>query len=349
MWTVDSISTSGLQLSLDKLGYLYAVGSDHYEDDAGPDAVLSKYDASGNVIWSTHFSSTGPDTATDVSADGLGNVFVTGQYWPIGKSNASLYVNKYTAEGQMQWTTLIPTNAAGLNFRIAADDLGNIFVGGSTDVNLAGRNKGSSDAFIAKLNSGGDVAWIRQFGTPSSDDVMAIAADGLGNAYLGGSTIGSLLKPKQGFSDAFIYKYDANGNIIWNQQLNDPGFDAILGLAVANDKTLLALGGGLFPGTENDAFLMQFDDQGQALRTELFGAKGDFYVTSVDSDHHGGAFVTGTVSVSWGGDWQGASDAYLARFTVPEPSGSELARLVPLALMSLGRFRRKRIGHPTSG
>lgn len=342
LWTTNTDSTTNPGLSFDKLGYLFAAGSDHYEEEDGPDAVLSKYDVSGNLIWSTHFSSSGPDTATDVSADGLGNVFLTGQYWPKGKSTAALYVNKYTTEGQLQWTTLIPTDAAGLDFRIAADDLGNIFVGGSTYANLAGRNKGFSDAFIAKLNSGGDVSWIRQFGTPSSDDAMAIAADGLGNAYLGGTTIGSLLKPKQGFSDAFIYKFDTNGNIVWNQQLNDPGFDVVKGLAVADDKTLLALGGGLFPGTENDAFLMQFDDQGQAIRTELFGAKGNFDVTSVDTDHRGGAYVTGGVSVSWGGDWQGASDAYLARFTVPEPSGRELVQLLPLALMSLSRIRRKR-------
>ncbi len=66
---------------------------------------------------------------------------------------------------------------------------------------------GGTDAFVRKYDSAGNVVWTYQFGTSGGDSVEAIAVDGQGNIFVGGSTNGTL--PGQtlaGDYDAFIAK-----------------------------------------------------------------------------------------------------------------------------------------------
>jgi hypothetical protein len=52
-----------------------------------------------------------------------------------------------------------------------------------------------------------------------------VAVDPHGNVYLTGYTLGSLGGSNQGNADAFLAKYDANGNLQWTRQLGTPSDD----------------------------------------------------------------------------------------------------------------------------
>ena len=70
-------------LSADGLGNVYIAG-DTQGSLGGPnagwyDAFIAKYDASGNRLWTEQFGTSEYDAFNEVSADGLGNVYVSGQ------------------------------------------------------------------------------------------------------------------------------------------------------------------------------------------------------------------------------------------------------------------------------
>ena len=69
---------------------------------------------------------------------------------------------------------------------------------------LDGTNVGETDAFIAKYDAFGNLAWKFQLGTPAMEEIYGIASDGMGNLYVSGSTGGSLGGPNLGLRDAFI-------------------------------------------------------------------------------------------------------------------------------------------------
>ena len=55
----------------------------------GDDAFVSKYDASGTLLWTEQLGTSSQDPSSSVSADGLGNVYFSGWTWgSLGGPNA---------------------------------------------------------------------------------------------------------------------------------------------------------------------------------------------------------------------------------------------------------------------
>ncbi|QOI97356.1 MAG: gliding motility-associated C-terminal domain-containing protein [Flammeovirgaceae bacterium] len=110
----------------------------------------------------------------------------------------------------------------------------------------------SRDFFILKLDPNGHFVWAESFGGPDSDEGKAITTDAAGNVYVAGAFRGSanfdpdpsepLLLNSFGNRDAFVAKYDDDGNLIWAKQLGGAEAD------YANDIKLDGLGNVLTTG-----------------------------------------------------------------------------------------------------
>ena len=133
------------------------------------------------------------DTSFGVSADGLGNVYISGETnGSLGGPHAGrldAFVSKYDAAGTLQWTRQLGTSADDPSFGVSADGLGNVYISGATDGSLGGPNAGGPpDAFVSKYDAAGNLQWTRQLGTSSLDVSHGVSADGLGNVYISGDT-----------------------------------------------------------------------------------------------------------------------------------------------------------------
>jgi hypothetical protein len=118
-------------------------------------------------------------------------------------------LNKYDGSGSLLWSQQIGTVSDDYSHSVALDTFGNAYLSGSTGGSLGGPNAGlnSNDAFLTKYDSAGSLLWSQQIGTSSSDWNESVAVDAIGNAYIGGSTWGSLGGPNAGSSDAFLVKF----------------------------------------------------------------------------------------------------------------------------------------------
>ena len=75
------------------------------------------------------------------------------------------------------------------------------------------------------------IEWIRQFGTAGDDNTWGLAVDPTG-VYVVGDTNGALPgQTSAGALDAFVRKFDANGNELWPRQFGTAGGDTAHGLA----------------------------------------------------------------------------------------------------------------------
>src|SRR5262245_44845758 len=73
--------------------------------------------------------------------------------------------------------------------------------------------------FIPSASAGSPtVEWIRQFGTPSTDEGWGVSLDGTENVYVSGTTYGDLAGVNAGDADAFLSKYSSTGSLIWSRQ-----------------------------------------------------------------------------------------------------------------------------------
>jgi hypothetical protein len=206
---------------------------------------------------------------------------------------------------------------------VAADSIGSVYVAGYTEGTLPGQTSlGPYDAFIRKYDSSGAEKWTRQFGTQASDFVYGIVIDNIGNIYVAGYTQGTFPHTSSlGQEDAYIRKYNPNGDELWTRQFGTAGTDVALATAVDATGNVYAAGvtlglGGL------DAFLRKFDGNGATVWTRQFGTAARDSAQAVVTDLRGDVYVTGYTYGKFPGQSNaGRADAFLRKY---DPNGTPL-------------------------
>ncbi len=249
--------TFGTSIAVDDSGNIYLSGYFNGSDLTTPvlslrgneDAFAAKLDVSGNIIWARNFGGGGAwAEGQSVATDGIGNVFLTGQFRSanmaapplaiMGDSDA--FVIKLDATGTTIWTGHFGGNGARVYGQaIAVDGLGNAYVGGYLTANLTApplTKIGDLDAFAIKLDASGAVIWAANFGGSGATAIgTSIAVDAASHVVLGGYfSVGNLTTPtltRIGAQDAFAVRLVATtGAIVWAKnfggsavQMSGPG------------------------------------------------------------------------------------------------------------------------------
>ncbi len=274
--------------------------------------------------WKRQLGTTRGESGSGVSADGLGNVYVTGNTGGnlSGINPATMstdaFVSKYNAVGELQWTRQSGASEDDYGNHVAADSFGNVFISGYTSGAVAGPNAIPKGAFLTKYSAAGALQWTQYFGTSAYDE-RNIATDGLGNVYFVGS-------------DA-LKKYDSDGNLLWARQSESSLFGVSadgLGNVYVSGSSLKGLHGPNAGST--DTFVSKYDAAGLLQWTRQFGTSGTDEGYGVAADKLGNVFVAGFTYGNLGGRNAGGPDAYIAKLGVPEPS---MILLVALAFAPL--------------
>ncbi|MBN1435774.1 MAG: SBBP repeat-containing protein [Sedimentisphaerales bacterium] len=265
------------------------------------DAYIAKYDAEGEQVWLRQLGTTEEDAARGVAVDAAGNVYVSGYTMGgLGGENAEgfdAFLVKYDADGEQVWIRQLSTNADDKAYSVTVDDAGAVYVCGETE------NAGGIDAFVAKYDADGNEIWIRQMGTGAIAMARAIAVDSEGNVFVSG-VAGDVL----GDGEAFLAKYDAEGQQLWMRQLGGSGFDISLAVAVDGADNVYISGqveesfeGDDFVGP--DAFVAKYDGAGNQIWVKQPATNEWDLIAGLAVDTEGNVYVSrSTVSGEDGDD-----------------------------------------------
>src|SRR5262249_55648559 len=109
------------------------------------------------------------------------------------------FIAKYASDGSSVWAKDLGGSSGQVwPKRLAVDAGGNVYVAGqfeytATFGTLTLSNAGTGpDAFLAKVDPSGNVIWARPFGLNQHQSAVAVAVDGSGNVYAGGTFSGTL-------------------------------------------------------------------------------------------------------------------------------------------------------------
>jgi hypothetical protein len=199
----------------------------------GTDFYTVKYNAGGNLVWSVRYGRDKyiENTATAISVDGSGNVYVTGV--SSGSDTSLDYATiKYNSNGVEQWVQRYngPGNSDDRATAMSVDDAGNVCV--------TGRSYGSDtyyDYATIKYNSNGVEQWIQRYNGPWLDgyeEATSISLDGSGNVYVTGRSYGLFTD-----YDYVTIKYNSNGVEQWVQRYNGPGNHDDLAKSISVDSS----------------------------------------------------------------------------------------------------------------
>lgn len=264
-------STTGMMESVPER---YDTSTARVLTDDDKDAFVLKIDRDGNLLWVKQFGTTKDDKCANIAVSPVGNVYcgsattgVLGEEVSGGlethnevldaggnDQNTDAFIAKLASSGQVLWIRQIGANAypdeadfADTCGGITIDQDENVTCGGNTEGSLAETNAGGGDLILWSLTKDGNFRFLKQIGEESeaSSNVILntayveqgfdVAADSRGNLYFVGLTTGDLVYSNLDFKqDAFIFKFDRDGNILDGAQASFTGHQS--GQAVIVDK-----------------------------------------------------------------------------------------------------------------
>lgn len=282
-------------------------------------------DHQGNVISAGYFTGNFIDFDTDPTPGVVTHL-------NAGSSQAS-YLQKLDSDGNFVWAISFEnTNFYNRLFSVDVDAAGNIycagFFTGTVDFNpgvgeFELTSAGGADAFIVKLNADGTFGWAKKFTGSSNVSAHSVMLDAAGNITLCGVFEGTVdFDPTANtsnvtsisYSDMFVAKLDAAGDLIWVKQIGSTtpgsGHEEELEHTVDNNGNILVTGWfyltldfdpgpNIFNLTNNgaeDAFILKLDPNGDFVWAKQVGANGSGgRVTGqgIDTDATNSVYVTG--------------------------------------------------------
>jgi hypothetical protein len=309
-------------------------GTDHF------DAFVGKYDSDGVLQWVRQLGTSQQDSCQAVSADELGNVYITGvTYGALEGTNAGgddAFVAKYDSGGNLQWIRQCGSPFTDWGTGVATDGLGSVYVSGYCQSNAEGARPYERNAFLSKYGSDGTHQWTRQLGSNRDDHSHAVAADGLGNVYISGFTYGDLEGSNAGQEDAFVSKFDNDGNLQWTRQVGTSEGERGRGVATdGHGNAYLLVEGYPFMSAmsaEDSRLLVnKYDEYGtlQWAQDLEIGAAG----YALAADRSGNVVVSGLLFPNYE-TFHVSADVFVAKMSsVPEPSAFVLLTLASVALL----------------
>ena len=228
----------------------------------------------------------------------------------------------------IQWIRQFGSGGFDRILPVATDASGNVYVAGGVAGALPGQtSSGGQDAYVRKYDASGTELWTRQFGTSGLDEGAGVFADSSG-VYVVGPVEGGTLpgQTSSGGVDAFIRKYDANGNELWTRQFGTSGGEGA-NVVFADGSSVYVVGwaNGALPGQTSsggdDAFIRKYDASGTELWTRQFGSSNTDYGSGVTADASG-VYVGGvTFGALPGQSSSGDLDVFIRKY---DASGNEL-------------------------
>ena len=279
------------------------------------DAWLARFDGDGNPLWGAQLGTPQHDHATRLASDGAGGVFVvgetTGSLAGPQVGGGDVWLARFDGAGNLLWSVQLGSSGYDRVGGLVADGVGGLLVGGDTPGTLGGPPLGGTDLFLARYDASGGLQWIHQTGSPGIEMLTALAPDGSGGCYAGGSqwvTGPSIEQP-----DAWLGRFDAAGNLLWERRFGTAQDESTWALATdrvgGNAVGVYALGttrGSLF-GTnvdgDRDAWMLRVDAAGAPAWSHQLGAEGDDVPAAAASDGLGGVVAGGSADGRAGPLW----------------------------------------------
>ena len=227
-----------------------------------------------------------------------------------------------TAAENIIWARQLGTTNTDKWGEVAADFKDRIVVGGYTGGSIENINQGEFDMLLAKYSPAGELRWTRQLGTTGSEVISALTVDYANRIIVCGYTTGSLAAHHKGDLDGIVAKFSPSGKLLWIKQyaLSTPAWDYPAGVAVDAANNIFVVGyteGSLARASfgYRDYFLAKFSPEGRLLWRRQYGGPDLDAAYSVASDALGNIFISGFTRNSLDGVNQGASDAFVAKYS----------------------------------
>lgn len=327
-----------------------------FHTGTGFDNWIFKISAAGTLLWSRAIGGSEHEAGGRMmlTADGgcLLNCSATQSSdgdVPNYHGGGDCFLAKLSPLGVLEWSRAIGGSLADNGIETVELGNGDIMLLGATtsaDGDIA-LNHGGNDVLLARLNSTGDLLWLRTYGGALGDGGYSIVPTSDGGFVIGSVSISNDgdVTGNHGDSESWVFKVDANGSLLWQRCLGgslgestdmkedaDGGY-LLWGQTLSNDGDVSGNHGG------NEIWLAKLSADGDLRWQRCLGGSGEDYIKcviqSTTDTYVACGFVEsndGDVSGNYGG-----RDMWVVKLKVTEPiEPPECALFIPNAFSPNG-------------
>lgn len=272
------------------------------------DYWVVKIDAAGTILWNKNFGFSGSDQAFKAFQTSDGGYFVTGFFDVSASGGAGNDVQrgiqhgvgefwgiKLDASGNTQWRRYFGGSNNDRSYdALQTNDGGFLMTGTSESEDFDKTDpKGSYDYWAVRLTASGDMLWTKSFGGEEIDNSYASIKTNDGNYIMVGdarSADQDVTAPR-GNADAWLVKFDDNGNKIWQKSFGGSLFDTAQSIVQRNNGDYIISGhtrssdGDLLKNNGlNDVWVFVIDGNGNLkFQNTIGGSKIDFASEAIET------------------------------------------------------------------
>lgn len=267
------------------------------------------------------------DYGEGISTDPYGNVYIAGKYEENAifsgvtlpcQGNHDIYTAKYDPYGNLLWIRTGGGPSGDYAHAVCTNST-NVYISGeiegsNTTIKFPGSSItltawGNNDVMCAKYDLNGNLIWAKRDGGYNNEKAQGVAVDPNGNLYVCGyyentTDFGNNWFGCAGAQDAFLVKYDANGNFQWVRHMGGPGRDEGKGLKCDAAGNVYMCGMykngcnfmGQYLSAPNgyvNAYLAKIDPYGNLKWVRTGGGNWDDVGWALTIDNYGKIFMTG--------------------------------------------------------
>ncbi|MFC1635840.1 hypothetical protein ACFL5Z_13455 [Planctomycetota bacterium] len=269
-------------LTADDRGNIYVFGfadNTHEQEAKGKnDVVIAKYDQTGTQQWIWQLGTPKHDVCTGLDFDADENMYISGYtYGDFAKPNqgeADMFIAAYDKDRSLLWRDQIGTGTDDRGGSIHLGDDNDVYVCGTTSGNLARKNNGLADFFVARYQRTGKRLWLHQFGTNAFDSGAGMVIGELGHLYLSCRTNGNVgtRSPQRRDSDSCLVRISKEGRLLWTRQFGTDGWDGTWAMARFQDGSGdILISGCQVPSKKKcRAYCRRYTSEGKLIWTKEF-------------------------------------------------------------------------------
>ena len=264
--------------AVDGSGNLYVTGRIGVDARNKPvsDIMIVKINSNGEIAWQKQYGSDSADVGGSIAVSPEGYIYVIGSTKgtmdKISGGKTDCVILKLDKEGNLLNLLQFGTSEDDQGYGITTGTDSRIYVCGTTEGNMAGKNAGKSDIFWGIYSADLKPQMIKQSGTEKYDCAVEIKTDSENNFYIAGSTDWILVPKEKLNGDCLLQKWNNKGELSWTELFGTDNWDGINGLATIQDKGVVV--SGCMNNPMCQSFCRMYKTDGSLLWSRNFIAQG---------------------------------------------------------------------------
>jgi len=252
------------------------------------------------VKWDHTFGGAQDDEARAVITTADGGFAFCGWTASSDSSKNDAWIVRLNKDGQRLWEKTYGDSADDEATALAELKSGGFIVSGAKTVN------GKADAWLIRLDPRGELLWEKNYGGKEFDKAESFVVTADGDFIVCGGT----RSQGAGLLDAWIFRVDSTGNLLWEKTFGGEKFDRINSIITMPEGGFAVCGQTSSSGAGAvDFWLMRLDSQGQVLWDKVFGGAKNDWANAIAQTSDGGFLLCGITESQGAGE----SEAWVLR------------------------------------